>query len=202
MGLSFRSWVAAAGLYALASLALMTGANAQMFNQASEQALSNQISTLRNILAFTVEDMREKLGKYEVCARNSMIYAPNHEGSDVSGCVKVNLGRTECPDGFTLIGESGSAEAFCISAHPEALSNWVDAADNCYRNFKAHLCTAAEWISACSAGIGNMKGPHVEWVAGVVGNKYGAALIGGATCASTMTNAAHPYQAYSRCCLR
>lgn len=111
-------------------------------------------------------------------------------------------GLTSCPAGFTLIGTSGSADAFCISSNPETSANWLGANQTCRgKSPKARLCTASEWAAACvdgAAGPNNMTG-HWEWVADLYG--YGGQIMGGSGCASFSDD--HVGSAYgSRCCFR
>ncbi len=153
-------------------------------------------------LVSTVMVLDDRVSKLETCGKRGRVYAPGVTGTDAQGCLAVS-GRDNCPAGFTLIGEKGTAEAFCISSNAEPSRYWADAVAGCYgKSPKAHLCTTAEWSTACAAGVHNMKIPDFEWVSGVVGNKYGAALIGGNTCSSVMSNASYPFQANSRCCFR
>ena len=74
--------------------------------------------------------------------------------------------RTSCPAGFTLIGTSGTAEAFCISTIEQTAAVWGTAADACTNlSPSAHLCDAAEWVTACYASSPptGMTG-NWEWV--------------------------------------
>jgi len=97
MRLSFGKWITGSAICAFASIGLIAGANAQAFNQTGEQALSNQISTLRNMVISVVADLRETLNSYERCARKEMLYAPDTNGADNDGCVGV--GKISC--GYT-----------------------------------------------------------------------------------------------------
>lgn len=112
--------------------------------------------------------------------------------------------RSSCPSGFTLIGTSGTAEAFCISSSQETSASWLTAATNCYnKSPKAHLCSTTEWVMACVAGASgpnNMTG-HNEWTAD---QNYagGGGVIGMTACndwsgVSNLNN-----NNGSRCCFR
>lgn len=121
-------------------------------------------------------------------------------GSGTLSWTKMHLYRTDCPQGFTLIGTPDSAEAFCISSTQETASTWLKAITNCYNKpTKARLCSASEWAMSCAAEkIQNMTG-HWEWVSDS-GNNYGR-IIGLAGCDSfngATVDAHYP----SRCCFR
>lgn len=113
-------------------------------------------------------------------------------------------GRTSCPTGFTLIGTSGSTEAFCISSNKEMGASWGAAHQNCRnKSPQARLCTTSEWVAACldgAAGPNNMVGQS-EWVA-EIGYTNGQAIgMGGSSCEtanSTLVSSANG----SRCCFR
>ncbi|MBX3040643.1 MAG: hypothetical protein KF789_08055 [Bdellovibrionaceae bacterium] len=94
-------------------------------------------------------------------------------------------GRTSCPAGFTLIGTSGSAEAFCISSNQETSATWLGANQTCRgKTPKARLCSASEWAAACvdgASGPNNMTG-HWEWVADLSGSA--GQVMGNAGCDS------------------
>jgi len=112
-------------------------------------------------------------------------------------------GRTSCPGGFTLIGTSGSAEAFCISSSQETSATWLSATTTCYgKATKARLCSASEWAMACVAGASgpnNMTG-HWEWVADLSGVATGE-VVGLTGCGSfNADDVDHSYG--SRCCFR
>lgn len=60
--------------------------------------------------------------------------------------------RTSCPTGYTLIGTSGSADAFCITTGVESSSaqTWNQAYDHCtLKTPSASICTINEWRKAC-----------------------------------------------------
>lgn len=111
-------------------------------------------------------------------------------------------GRTSCPAGFTLIGTSGSADAFCISSNQETSTTWFGANQTCRgKSPKARLCTASEWAAACvdgAAGPNNMTG-HWEWVADLYTNFV--QLMGGSGC-DTFTYNPVSSTFGSRCCFR
>lgn len=112
-------------------------------------------------------------------------------------------GRTSCPAGFTLIGTSGSADAFCISSNPETNATWLGSNQTCRgKSPKARLCTASEWAAACvdgAAGPNNMTG-HWELVADLYDN-YGQVMGAGGCDSFTTINVG--YNGYgSRCCFR
>ncbi len=94
-------------------------------------------------------------------------------------------GLTSCPAGFTLIGTSGSAEAFCISSNQETIATWLGANQTCRgKSPKARLCSASEWAAACvdgAAGPNNMTG-HWEWVADLYGSS--GQIMGNSGCDS------------------
>lgn len=110
-------------------------------------------------------------------------------------------GRTSCPAGFTLIGTSGSAEAFCISTNEEASATWLNATTACYNKTptKARLCSAGEWAMACVSGLPTGMTGNWEWVADL----YSASgqIMGASGCDSfgytLVSNATG-----SRCCFR
>jgi hypothetical protein len=112
-------------------------------------------------------------------------------------------GRTSCPANFTLIGTSGSAEAFCISTNQETSDSWVNAATTCYaKSPKARLCSLGEWTMACVAGASgpnNMTG-HQEWTADAT-YVSDAVIVGQSGCDSfNFGGITGPYG--SRCCFR
>ncbi|WP_415061505.1 beta strand repeat-containing protein [Bdellovibrio sp.] len=112
-------------------------------------------------------------------------------------------GRTSCPAGFTLIGTSGSTEAFCISSSQETSATWANANIQCRsKSPKARLCTASEWAAACfdgAAGPNNMTG-HWEWVADL-GTSTNGQVMGDSGCDS-FNNLYVTNPAGSRCCFR
>ncbi|NBW99868.1 hypothetical protein EBR03_09900, partial [bacterium] len=122
--------------------------------------------------------------------------------------------RTSCPSGFTLIGTSGTAEAFCISTAEETGANWIGAVTACYNKTpSAHLCTVAEWTMACVSGLpSSMLDSDWEWVSqmayvygGTGTNANGAIAMGANTCSSATnasTNVDRSNTYVSRCCLR
>jgi hypothetical protein len=60
--------------------------------------------------------------------------------------------RTSCPTGYTLIGTSGSDDAFCITTGPENIGTrtWDQAYNHCsLKTPSASLCTINEWRKAC-----------------------------------------------------
>ncbi len=109
-------------------------------------------------------------------------------------------GRTSCPSGFTLIGTSGSAEAFCISTNEETSANWLNAVTACYnKSTTARLCSAGEWAMACVSGLPTGMTGNSEWVADLSGAS--GQLVGGASCGSFgIASVSHSYG--SRCCFR
>jgi hypothetical protein len=109
-------------------------------------------------------------------------------------------GRTSCPSGFTLIGTSGSAEAFCISTSEETSTTWLNATTACYNKSptRARLCSASEWAMACVSGAPTGMTGSWEWVADLV-NSNGNAM-GSSGCASS-TASSFPSHG-SRCCFR
>lgn len=119
----------------------------------------------------------------------------------VSQAAAGGSGRTSCPANFTLIGTSGSAEAFCISSSQETSATWLNATTTCYnKSPKARLCSASEWAMACVAGASgpnNMTG-HWEWVADLSGNN--GQIMGYSGCDYFDHNVGGSYG--SRCCFR
>jgi hypothetical protein len=112
-------------------------------------------------------------------------------------------GRTSCPSGFSLVGTSGSAEAYCISTNEETSGSWLSAVTNCSnKNPAARLCSASEWAHACvkasTYGISGMTG-NWEWVADLY-NGYGE-VMGGSGCDSFNATSV-TYSLGSRCCFR
>ncbi len=110
-------------------------------------------------------------------------------------------GRTSCPPGFTLIGTSGSAEAFCISTNEEASATWLNATTACYNKTptKARLCSAGEWAMACVSGLPTGMTGNWEWVADLY-NTNGQ-FMGGSGCDSFNGNSVST-SVGSRCCFR
>lgn len=123
-------------------------------------------------------------------------------------------GRGRCPSGYSLIGTPGSSEAFCISEVNEPGATWLSAAMSCRgKATKAHVCSSAEWVSACLDGTAgpNMIGTW-QWVSEFAGQDIDASatgaisgrMMGGATSSSCGTGAVdestkiHEY----RCCFR
>ena len=116
-------------------------------------------------------------------------------------------GRTTCPVGITLIGTSGSAEAFCISSTQEASGTWLAATTACYnKSPSARLCSVGEWAMACVAGVSgpnNMTG-HWEWVSvvsGYSGTGGGGEVMGFSGC-DTFDIISVSNSNGARCCFR
>lgn len=67
--------------------------------------------------------------------------------------------RTSCPEGYSLIGTSGTPDAFCITTSYEkpggfAGRNWSNAYNNCAaKTPAASLCTINEWRRACKSSV-------------------------------------------------
>ncbi len=115
-------------------------------------------------------------------------------------------GRTTCPIGFTLIGTSGSAEAFCISSNQESPSSWEGGASVCYnKSLSARLCSASEWAMACVAGASgpnNMTG-HWELVGdrdSIISGSSGAVIMGMSSCGHSSADGSGSIG--FRCCFR
>lgn len=110
-------------------------------------------------------------------------------------------GRTSCPAGFTLIGTSGSAEAFCISTNEEASANWLNATTACYNKTptKARLCSSGEWAMACVSGLPTGMTGNWEWVADLYTN--GGQIMGSPGCDSFSASGVSSSFG-SRCCFR
>jgi hypothetical protein len=115
--------------------------------------------------------------------------------------VSQPAGRTSCPPGFTLIGTSGTAEAFCISTNEETVATWLNATTACYNKTptKARLCSAGEWAMACVSGLPTGMTGNWEWVADLYSGQ--GQLMGSSGCDSfSFTNVSN--LAGSRCCFR
>lgn len=110
-------------------------------------------------------------------------------------------GRTSCPAGFTLIGTSGSEEAFCISTNEEPTATWLVATTACYNKTptKARLCSSSEWAMACVSGLPPGMTGNWEWVADLYFDS--GQLMGRSGCDSFTGNNVGNY-AGSRCCFR
>lgn len=110
-------------------------------------------------------------------------------------------GRTSCPAGFTLIGTSGSAEAFCISTNEEASATWLNATTACYNKTptKARLCSASEWAMACVSGLPTNMTGNWEWVADLY--TINGQIMGYSGCDSFSNNTVS-FNYGSRCCFR
>lgn len=110
-------------------------------------------------------------------------------------------GRTSCPAGFTLIGTSGSAEAFCISTNEEASATWLGATSACYNKTptKARLCSASEWAMACVSGLPTGMTGNWEWVADLYVTN--GQIMGSSGCDSFSFNGVSLSNG-SRCCFR
>lgn len=110
-------------------------------------------------------------------------------------------GRTSCPAGFTLIGTSGIAEAFCISTNEETSNTWLAATTACYNKTptKGRLCSAGEWAMACVSGLPTGMTGSWEWVADLYGNN--GQLMGASGCDS-FANVPVSSSFGSRCCFR
>jgi hypothetical protein len=118
--------------------------------------------------------------------------------------VSGGTGRTSCPTGFSLVGTSGSLEAFCISTARETSASWINAVTACSnKNPAARLCSTSEWQAACvkvsTYSIINM-GSGWEWVADRSAYNNGL-VIGGSGCASFDDMSVSDSYA-SRCCFR
>jgi hypothetical protein len=111
--------------------------------------------------------------------------------------------RTSCPANFTLIADSGTAEAFCISTSSETSGTYANAGTACYnKSPHAHLCSEAEWIEACNSGQATGMGSAWEFIAGhtgLTGYYEGYLVMGGSGCGSTTgSTGSYPF----RCCFR
>lgn len=123
----------------------------------------------------------------------------------------LSFWRTSCPTGFTLIGTSGSQEAFCISTNPEATSSYNNAILNCYNKTptKAHLCNMEEFSMACASWLTTNLTTVWHWtetIYSLSGNTYSMIVgwnPGNALCNSyggaTIATDTYPN---SRCCFR
>lgn len=117
-------------------------------------------------------------------------------------------GRTSCPTGFSLVGTSGSPEAYCISSNEEASANWLTAVTNCSNKVPAaRLCTTSEWAHACvkaaTYGITGITG-NWEWTAELSfdgGSFYSGLSVGASGCNSGTYSYVHQSNP-SRCCFR
>lgn len=85
-------------IFILCILAIQAPTYAQEFNSQSEQLLSTQISTLRNLLGSSIEDMRtlladmqKELDAFRACAGVQKVYSPAAATADEDGCVAVGL---------------------------------------------------------------------------------------------------------------
>jgi|GEM_PF-4346986 len=112
-------------------------------------------------------------------------------------------GRTSCPSGFTLIGTSGTSEAFCISTNEETSATWLSAVTTCSnKSPAARLCSTSEWAHACvkagTYGVNNMTGNY-EWVADT--NSGSGGIMGNTACDTMSANSVASSYA-SRCCFR
>jgi len=127
--------------------------------------------------------------------------------SIVGGNASSASGRTSCPSGFTLIGTSGSAEAFCISTNKETSDTWIGAVTACYNKSptKARICSAGEWAMACVSALPTgMATGGAEWVAdlGTRGYDDGYAYgMGSSSCGSSTYHLLSD-SLTSRCCFR
>jgi hypothetical protein len=122
--------------------------------------------------------------------------------------------RTSCPTGFTLIGTSGTPDAFCISTSFEKLSNsfhytsWTDAYGKCAaKTPTANLCTISQYKRACTSsnwGVAEYGGWLQEtspyWdLEGEEGLKYNGAWIAGNDCEPQEVVSKTKHEGY-RCC--
>lgn len=110
-------------------------------------------------------------------------------------------GRTSCPTGFTLIGTSGSAEAFCISTNEEPSATWLNATTTCYNKspIRARLCSASEWAMACVSGLPTAMTGNWEWVAELYSSN---GHIMGAPACDSFSPGPISFSYPSRCCFR
>jgi hypothetical protein len=122
-------------------------------------------------------------------------------------------GRTSCPAGFSLVGTSGSSDAFCISTNEESVATWSQAVAVCSNKSPAsRLCSVSEWAQACvnagSYGLNNMTN-NWEWgadlwfhhVSMAGGLNMGAAVMGSTSCGAIYGFRGDQSYA-SRCCFR
>jgi hypothetical protein len=126
-----------------------------------------------------------------------------YDGSGWQAAGGSGGGRTSCPAGFSLVGTSGSMEAYCISTNEETSATWLNAVTNCSNKTPAaRLCSASEWVHACvkagTYGISNMTG-NWEWVADL-GVSNGE-VMGNSGCDSFSYNGVTVSYG-SRCCFR
>ncbi len=117
-------------------------------------------------------------------------------------------GRTSCPAGFTLIGTSGTAEAFCISTDEETAASWLWATTACYNKSptRARLCSTSEWAMACVSGAPTGMTGNWEWVAdlnGDGGSSDSGRVMGGSSSGCGSSLSPDVSDAFgSRCCFR
>lgn len=77
----------------------------------------------------------------------------------IESCTSAGAGVGACPTGYTLIGEQGTNESFCIETNPRAAGYWL--IHHTCQNLtpSAHFCTDSEWGAACaSQKVPNMNG--------------------------------------------
>jgi hypothetical protein len=64
--------------------------------------------------------------------------------------VLASSGRLSCPTGYSLVGNAGSADAYCITTSIEATAvSFNGAVTNC-KTKGMHLCGTVEWMNACN----------------------------------------------------
>ncbi len=136
-------------------------------------------------------------------ASNSLKFYNGTEWRSISG-------RTNCPTGFSLVGTSGSSEAFCISTNEETPLTWVNAVTNCANKTpNARLCSIDEWVHACVKAstyfINNMGNGDEEWVADLLNgsspNARAMDILFGSSCVGNDAFLATSNRR-SRCCFR
>jgi hypothetical protein len=113
-------------------------------------------------------------------------------------------GRTSCPSGFSLVGTSGSSEAYCISTNEETSATWLNAVTNCSNKTPAaRLCSASEWAHACvkagTYGVTGITG-NWEWVADLFSGS--GQVMGNSGCDSFIYDIYGGSSYGSRCCFR
>ena len=103
-----------------------------------------------------------------------------------------------CPTNFIAV-----CNEFCIQNNPQSASTWESAANAC-QNFtgNAHLCSPAEWFTACSSSIPifGMTNSGGEWVDNYT-SATDALFMGNGTC-SLRGEAATSTQKQYRCCFK
>jgi len=114
---------------------------------------------------------------------------------------------SQCPSGWTMIEDAGKTATYCIDSDERSSDDWRDAKATC-AGFndselgRAHLCTYAEWYTACvyGSGLSNMTNNR-EWI-DALDSWPSSAWAGNGSCTSLGDGSSLGNSRPFRCCLK